>query len=550
MDENREFKLFDDYTSYITKRIMSKKKKAEVREEYSSHLMEEYERQTYLGKSHIEAQVLAIESMGDKEIIKEQFGRLYPVIPFQYMKSSFNFLIWGLLLSSFHINIFFEGFSEITKFIGSALLLYGLFKLRNTDKKINIAFFIDVGLSLVGLAVGHFGKYLIDPTNYVLIAGAITLFVRLIAFGFLYAGINNLCKSLKCDSVKKPNLLLGYISYCLFGLIIFLAMLGGVVLVYAAPIFLIITLWQLRNAKKYLANENEEIELRTVISKGEKIVYCVLVVVLAVTPVVSMLAVAGSQPEIEVFNPVDTEYSVDEVDQVRFEMVLLGMPEDILDDLPDSEVMKYKGATYLHTSESDPFSVRGDNDECVGSHQYFIFFFPQGEVRTLLRLDIEDESSFKYRNGLYISHNRDDWNKPDSSNGNSDFFIALCNKDTETVKSEIESTYMPNGNSWFSNTTGFEFKFPKGSVTRRAYIGVQTVLQNRSDSHFVGINGYFLFEHNPITPEWNSMNTVAQKLFDESRGMFSTVDSGNFQLVGLSHSFEVKAEYMEAKTEK
>ncbi len=541
MDENREFKLFDDYTSYITKRIMSKKKEAEVREEYSSHLMEEYERQTYLGKSHIEAQVLAIESMGDKELIKEQFGKLYPVIPFQYMKSSFNFLIWGLLLSSFYINIFFEGFSEITKFIGSALWLYGLFKLRNTDKKINIAFFIDVGLSLVSLVVGHFGKYLIDPTNYTLIAGTIALFIRLIAYGLLFAGINNLCKSLKCDSVKKPNLLLGYISYCLFGLIIFLAMLGGAVLVYAAPIFLIITLWQLRNAKKYLANENEEIELRTVISAGEKIAYCVLVIVLAVTPIVSMLAVAGAQPEIEVYNPIDTEYGVDEVDQVRFEMVLLGMPEDILDDLPDSEVMKYKGATYLHISQDYSFLDQG----VKGAYQYFIFFFPQGEARTLLRLDIEDESSCKYRNGLYISHNRDDWNKPDSSTENGDFFIALCNKDTETVKSEIESTYTPNGSIWSFNTTGFEFKFPKGSVSRRAYIGVQAVLQNRSDRHFVGIDGYFLFERNPITPEWNSMNTVAQNLFDQSRGMFSTVDTGNFQRVGLSHSFEIKAEYVE-----
>lgn len=550
MDENREFKLFDEYTGYITKRIMSKKKETEVRDEYFSHLMEEYERQTYLGKSHIEAQVLAIESMGDKELIKEQFGKLYPVVPFQYMKSSFNFLIWGLLLSSFHINIFFDGFSEITTFIGSALLLYGLFKLRNTDKKINIAFFMDVGLSLVNLVVGHFGKYLIDPTNYLLIAGTIALFIRLIAYGLLFAGINNLCKSIEGDGVKKPNLLLGYISYCLFGLIILLAMFGGVVLVYAAPIFLIITLWQLRNTKKYLANENDELELKTVISKGEKIVYCVLVIVLAVTPIISMLAAAGSQPEIEVFNPVDTEYSVDEVNNVRMEMIILGMPEDILDDLPDSEIMKYKGSTHLETSESYPLSVRGDNDNCVGTHQYFIFFFPQGEARTLLRIDVEDESSFKYRNGLYISHNRDDWNKPDSSNGNSDFFIALCNKDTETVKSEIESTYTPNGNSWFSNTTGFEFKFPKGSVSRRAYIGVQTVLQNRRDSHLVGINGYFLFEHNPITPECNSMNTVAQKLFDESRGMFSTADSENFQLVDLSHSFEIKAEYMEAKTEK
>ncbi len=546
MDENREFKLFDEYTEYITRQIRSRKKELEIREEYSSHLIEEYERLIYLGNSHIEAQVHAIESMGNKELIKEQFGKLYSVVPMEYMKSSLNFIIWGLLLSSFQINIFFEGFTELIKFIGSALMLFGLFKLRNTDKKLNIAFFMDIGLSLVGLAIGHFGKTLVDPINFLLISGTINVFIRFIAYGFLFAGINSLCKTLQGDGLTKPKLLLGYISYCLFGLSILLALSGAVVLVYFAPLFLILPIWQLRNAKKILSNENEEFELKTIISAGEKIVYCVLVLVLAVTPIISMLAVAGAQPEIEIFNPVDTQFSVDEVNNARMEMVILGMPEKYANDLPDSEIMKYKGATHLHTSRDYSFLIQG----VKGSYQYFIFFFPQGEARTLIRLDIEDEGVLRYRNGLYINHCRDDWNKPDYTDEKGDFFIALCSKGGETVTSEIESTYTPNGNSWVSNTTGFEFKFPKGSVSRRAYLSSQAVLKNSSHSRFAGINGFFLFEHNPITPKWNSMNTVAQNLFDDSRGIFSTLNTGNFESVGLSHSFEIQAEYIGTNEEK
>ncbi len=545
MNENREFKLFDEYTSYITKRIMSKKKEIEVRDEYFSHLMEEYERQTHLGRSHIEAQVLSIEVMGDKDAIKEQFGKLYPVIPFQYIRSSLNFIIWGILLSSFHIEIFFDGFSSITLLIGSALLLYGLFKLRSTDKKINIAFFMNVILCVASVITAHIGRTLVDPTNYLIILGTVTALIGIVEYGFLFAGINNLCKSLQGNGLKKPNLLLGYISYFIFGLIIILAIYGAVVIVYFAPIFLIIALWQLRNAKKFLANESVEFELKTVITIGEKIVYCVLIVVLAVAPIISMFAVAGSQPKTEIFNPVDTEYSTDEVNQVKFEMVLLGMPEEPINDLPDSEIMNYKGATYLHISEESPCYLMTETGKkyILYTYQYFIFFFPEGSVRSLVCIEIDDDSSMNYRNGVYLEHYASDWTSRENSSGKGEFFLALCNKDTETVKSEIISTYEPKNMDSYS-FTGFEFKFPRGSVSRRVYISDQSYIKDYGKNQMLGINGYFIYEANPITANWKSVNYVARQMSGEN-GMFSYTDTGNLHTFGISHSFDFRTEYLE-----
>ncbi len=542
--DNNEFKLFDEYTEYITRQIRSKKKETEVREEYSSHLMEEYERYTCLGNSHIEAQVHAIESMGDKELIKEQFGKLYPVVPMQYMKSSLNFIIFGLLLSSFHISIFFDEFSQITSFIGSALLLYGLFKLRATDKKLNIAFYYEIAFSIIGLVVGHLGRTLADPTNYILISSFIIVPLDLIGEGFMFAGINSLCKSLDSTMHKRPKMLLAFISRCIFALCILLAMNGAIYLVYFAPIPLIITLWQFHNAKKVLSDANDEFELKTIISVGEKAVYCVLIIILSVTPIISMLAVAGSQPDIEVYNPVDTNYSADEVNNVRMEMVVLGMPEKYVDDLPDSEVMNYKGAMYLHITDGVKCSRSGENLSM--SYAYYIFFFPRGEVRTLVRIDIEDESVLRYRNGAYIQHYYTDWNPLSSNSGKENFYLALSNKAGETVKSEIESEYT-NSNT----VAGFEFKFPKGSVSRRVYVCTQAVCKSYNNDQWLGINGEFIYELNPITAQWQTVNNLAKSIFESNNSLSSTAGHrGSFRLLGMSHSFEYKAEYIGEKAEK
>ncbi len=540
MDENMDFKLFDEYIEYITRRIMSNKKKAEVCDEYYSHLMEEYERHTYLGKSHIEAQVFAVESMGNKDVIKEQFGELYSVIPYKYMKSSLNLIIWGVLLSSFQINLFFEGFMEIVEFIGSALLLLGLFKIRKTDKKLNVAFFMTIGIELIGIVGAHIGRTLIDPDNFILGMGPAIIVLGLIMYGFMFAGINNLCKTLKGDGMTQPKLLLGYISYCLFGLSILLAMFGAVVLVYFALLFLILPLWQLRNARNVLANVNEEFELKTVIDVGEKILYCVLILSIAVMPIISMFAVAGSQPEFKEYNPVDTSYTADEVNHVKFEMVVLGMPEDILDDLPDSEIMKYKGATHLEIVCGEKWDRSGKNVWINFSS--YIFFFDNGRARSLLCADIDDKSVLKYRNGLYLMHSNNGWNRV-STGEEDEFYLVLCNKAGETVTSEIISTYEPKMLS-FDSVEGMEFKFPKGSVHRRAYISHQIVVKDYDDEQLLSVSGMFLCEQQPLTTNWQSANSAVRNMYERTPNT-SSLNLGNFQYMGFGYSFEYKPEQLE-----
>ena len=540
MDKNTDFELFDEYTEYITRRIMSNKKKAEVRDEYYSHLLEEYERYTYLGKSHAEAQACAIESMGDREIVKEQFGELYSVIPFKYMKSSLNLIMWGMLLSSFQINIGIDGLTQIVGFIGSALLLFGLLKIRKTDVKLNIAFFMNVGIGFLGVVGAHIGRTLIEPAVFSLALTFTSIALTTVMYAFLFAGINSLCVSLNGDGLTRPKLKLGFIFYCLFELIFFAALSGVVIFAFIAPIFLILSIWQLRNARKVLANANEEFELKTVITIGEKAVYCVLIFAFAVTPIISMLAVAGSQPRVEVYNPTDTSYTADEVNTVKLEMLSLGMPEDILDDLPDSEIMKYKGAIYLEKTCGQKYGL--SNNNLALDFSSYIFFFPNAEARSLICADIDDESVLKYRNGLYLKHSSRDW-APMNTGGEDEFYLALCEKDGKTVSSEIIAPYEPEIYN-FDSVEGFEFKFPRGSVSRRAYVSNQIYIQSVDKEHRISLIADFIFESQPLAATRYSVNNVAQHEFGQSSNkMF--VNTNNFKDVAMGHSFDFKPEYTE-----
>ncbi len=533
-----DFKLFDEYVEYITRRIMSNQKKAEVRDEYYSHLMEEYERHTYLGKRHIEAQVCAVESMGNKDIVKEQFGQLYSVIPYKYMKSSLNLIIFGMLLTSFQINIY-DGLTEIIKFIGSALLLLGLFRLRKTDKKLNIAFFMNIGIELTGIVGAHIGRTLINPDNFIIGLAVASTVLTAIMYGFMFAGINNLCNTLKGDGLPHPKLFLGYIFYCGILLILLLALMGAGFLVFIAPIFLVLSLWQLRNARNVLANVNEEFELKTVIGVGEKIIYYVLILSLAVIPIISMFAVAGSQPEYAVYNPVDTSYTAEEVSNVRLEVLSLGLPVDILNDLPDSEVMKYKGATHLYAADRE--SLDASDGSVYTDFGLYVFFFPDHKARSLICVAIDDEDDLKYRNGLYLMHSNSDWNQL-SAGEEDEFYLVLCNKAGETVASEITSPYEPEMLS-FDSVEGMEFKFPKGSVNRRAYASNQIAIKSYGSRQMLSVYGIFFYERQPLTSNWYSVNDAARNMFGQNKST-SFVNTWNFRRLNFSHSFEYKPEYL------
>lgn len=136
-----QFPAFEEFTDYVCKKIMSTRKKAEVKEELWSHLMDIYEQNRATGMQHTDAQKNAVEHMGDRKTLQNSMAQLYSISPPDYMRSSLNFLIFGILFSHVHLN-FFAGADQIFAFFGEMLVLYALFKLREVSSKIKTAFYI------------------------------------------------------------------------------------------------------------------------------------------------------------------------------------------------------------------------------------------------------------------------------------------------------------------------------------------------------------------------------------------------------------------------
>ena len=78
-------------------------------------------------------------------------------------------------------------------------------------------------------------------------------------------------------------------------------------------------------------------------------------------------------------------------------------PEEYLKDLTDSEVMKYDNATLMKIENTDDIkqTTLANDRETICTIEHFYFFYPDGEMRVLLRGEFPENSKAKYRKGLY-----------------------------------------------------------------------------------------------------------------------------------------------------
>lgn len=525
MNENIKYDLFDDYTKEVTKKILSRKKTKEVRDELFSHLIEEYERFKGLGKSHTEAQEKTLDLMGDKQTVAEQFGKLYSISPSEYLGSAFTCLTFGMLFTSFQID-FFMGAREMVLFIGQALLLYALVNMRKADKMFDVAAKLCGGKYILTIVIQIIAMVLKDSRNYILYFTVMDFAFGIMMYGVIFLGIYNLFDKLE-NEVKKPNLILGYIFYFIYSASMILLFIsdgeGSVIQLFIPPNFLGASIVQVMKCQLALCSKDNEIELSGTSTSREKAICWIVVIALAVIPVVSMIAISCSQPKTDVFEAVDTEESAEVIAQARENMLKLGFPNEYLADLPDSEVLRYKDAKHLEIMEPRNLDMKGiiEIGDFSFSSQFFTFYLSEGEMRVLIRLSLPDDSQIKLRNGLYLKC--DDRVLPD--NGKANFHLALSEYNTKTVLSENVSVYSQEGDFYNYYTAGFDFKFPNGSTNRRAYVAKNMMVTSPSlHSHYY-VDATFIYEEFPVKTELQSIRSTALNYFDRGNSMVPIVGS-------------------------
>ena len=305
---------------------------------------------------------------------------------------------------------------------------------------------------------------------------------------------------------------------------------------------MIYTLCQLGRAKKILAYKEPEFDLTKTLKKSEKAIFIALSIILAVAPLVSTYIASRPKVETAVFSTTNSSVVDSEIEKARTNMLELGFPEEYLKDLPDSEVLEYGDATHLLIQKPDEIkeTTLANDKIVICISETFIFYYPNREIRTMMRISLPDNSKAKYRNGVYHQYYYEDF-VPMDADENREFFIALSDDNNETYSSAPLSEYTPRSQVDKFYISGYEFAFERGSTNRRAYLAHSA--QIKSNAHqWVATDAVFLWQEHPVGITGSSINDMALKEFD---GVMTFGESG-FEPINrfdLYNAFDFEPEY-------
>ena len=253
-------------------------------------------------------------------------------------------------------------------------------------------------------------------------------------------------------------------------------------LILLGLIFPIIGLWR---AKRTLSRAEPEFPLEQPLQKPMRAGLAVCISLCLLLPLGSMVAAATRAPQTEIYTVADTDAPADTVANARAHLRALGLPETVLRDLPDSEVLHYRTAQYMDIQEK-PQSSNGRETGCTAYVFYLNglsaednpeVFNPDGKyVRVLTVFSGFDERTFHFRDGIYLPYTEKTWFRF-SEIVDTDFFLLLSEKDGQTVSANAFSRWSDLHSGAQELMTGYDFAFPHGVENRRMYLA-STVLVN------------------------------------------------------------------------
>lgn len=341
----QKYEIFNTYLSIITKDIKDRRAKKEVKEEIFSHLMDHYDMNIALRMSHEEAQRKAVEKMGDTDSVAKSFEQLYPISSAEYFRLSAHALAMPLML------IFSFGTLKIDFLYFFTLFVYiGLDKIKKVNKLFNIAFIITiVNAVLQSITMIMQSNFFIEKWLVLAIAFAHHTAIVLI-YTLILLGLIKIKKELEEPKIDIKLAIVSIPLIIISNVLVMCAEYFNVI----GPYFIAFLCNALPAAVIYTtirAIDNLKVGIEAKKTSVKKVVIC-FVIFFAIT--FSLLMPRA----IMAYNPVD--YIIDDeqadVTEIKNNLVNLGLPIEIANELPESEVLKYENAIKLTKH------VKGDNE--------------------------------------------------------------------------------------------------------------------------------------------------------------------------------------------
>lgn len=486
---------FNQYVTEICKGIKSRPKREEIMEELLGHLEDNYERNLAVGMTEDEARLDAMKKMGDGELLSYYLSEVHSRSPLKEMNSTLVQVILGFVCMNF---IFSGTLKEIIVILGIILMFSPLLKMRRMNGKAEKAFHFFNFFALTQLFY-----YCISIGNILPLWTANIYFVVNSLFKglfwlFLFSALNETCRKHLGEKIKKPKLVLCGAFYMILSFLT-----GGVLILtegetitfndFIAPIALVFmfvyTVVQLVRTKNILWNADSEYGILPADKKHFTVFACVLAGCFATVLAFNYACATRSPVKTElVIHDVSAEEQA-EADKIRQKMLDWDVLPQIIEDLPDSEILNYKDAEFV-TWGADGGSMGGARtvfgaDSVVW---YYCFFIPDEnyegnyDVRMLFYVESTYADSVKnlYRKSFYYMP----WGKgvyplnlEDEYNGS--FISIVTEENGKKYKAEPFFTHNLTDKNITTYPKGFEYHEEKG---QRVYYATQIGVANPEEN--------------------------------------------------------------------
>ncbi len=407
---------FNQYVSEICKGINSSPKREEIMEELLGHLEDNYKRNLAVGMSEDEARLDAINKMGDGSTLAYRLSAVHSYSPLKAMSSAFFELIGGYIF----MNFFLKGtVKDILFLLGITFMFSPLLRMRKMNGRTEKAFHLFnfsvlLRLALYCLKLGRILPMPIDVGAFVLIFATQGLF-----WFYLFTGLDRFCQPYLTEGKKKPHLYfcgVYHLVLCFFnGFVIALSEGENVdIPSFILPLFMIFMYFygtvQLIRMRNILWDADGEYGILPYDKKHYATYIGVLVLCVATVLIFNYATSIQDPVKTElVIHDVSVEEQA-EADKIRQKMLDWDVDPQIVEDLPDSEILRYKDAAFV-TWGAEGGSM-GSSTQAFGADStvwYYWFFIPDENyegnyhVRLLCYIESHYADTVKnlYRKGFY-----------------------------------------------------------------------------------------------------------------------------------------------------
>ena len=492
----KEHLIIDTYIENVCKGIENRKIKREITDELYSHIMELYERNIALGMSDEDAQKDTVSHMGDSEAVSKTFRKLYPISTIKYLKQRALILIAPLLITALFSNQAFD-----ILYLFSSLLFISLIDFRKINKYFNSAFALSITNFVLQITYFFLRSYFvfdmaINIAILILNHIAIIAIYTLILLGLIKIKrqLNEPAIDIKLAYISIPLITISNVIFIInrsFSNLFSFDFLG--LIVNILPSAVIYT-----TVKSFVDIDFEAPQKKRYILLKSFVVY---VLVFAMLIGVFFLE-TRRQPEVISYS---VNSSQTEVIEIKENLIALGLPNNIANELPEDEILKYKNAINLEIVEKEIYEpdkfttnlLEEQGDELIVREEPFYtayaFHIKENEneqlkIRVLFVLGKFECFEELYRDEFFIET---DHYSADLDLSDDMFCKFLCETDNKTVE------YNPFYNGTLVDLLSkekakiyfYHFGFPNNAEKYRIY-SAHTIIPTNEDENIVMFWGY------------------------------------------------------------